>query len=323
VRSPRTTAAVLRILACGLGLLVAADRLDAQSGQRTSDGRPDLQGTWLNNTATPLERPKEFGSRAFFTSDEARTYEQHYLVDTLAHPVSRYKAIERAAAAGDIETYEPGRVLPDLRNSLIVDPADGRVPALTPAAQQRAALRAQHLNEHYADNPEDLLNGERCLSVGNTAVPPLLPIFYNNAVQIVQTRDYVTIVSEMIHDARVISLTGRPHLPAGIRQWKGDSIGHWEGDTLVVDTTNFTDRTPFRGSGPALHLVERFSRIAVDSLRYQFAIDDSESFVRRWSADSLLVRTDERVFEYACHEANYSLVNQLRGARFEEKSPKD
>jgi hypothetical protein len=306
-----------------LELLAASERLAGQSVPRTPNGRPDLQGTWLNNTATPLERPKAFGDRAFFTPEEAREYERHYLVDTLAHPVDRYKSIEHDAAAGDIDTYESGRVLPDLRNSLIIDPAEGRVPALTAEGRQRLALRMQHLNEHYADNPEDLLNGERCLSVGNTAVPPLLPLFYNNSVQIVQTPDYVTIVSEMIHDARVISLTRRSHLPPNIRQWKGDSIGHWEGDTLVIDTTNFTDKTPFRGSGPALHLVERWSRNAMDSLTYQFVMDDPESFVRPWTAESVMVKTDSPVFEYACHEANYSIVNQLRGARFEEKVPKD
>jgi hypothetical protein len=237
--------------------------------------------------------------------------------------VSRYKAIEVGAAAGDIATYEPGQVLPNLRNSLITDPADGKVPDLTPEARQRLTLRTQHVDQHYAENPEDLLNGERCLVLGNTAVPPLLPIFYNNGLQIVQTSDYVTIVSEMIHDARVIPLNRRSHLPSDIRPWKGDSIGHWEGDTLVVDTTNFTERTPFRGSGPKLHVIERFRLGAADTIAYQFTIDDPESFVRSWSGESVMSRTGGLVFEYTCHEANYSMVNILRGARFEERARKN
>jgi hypothetical protein len=318
----RVSRSLATILTAALTSVVATGRLTAQSTGRTPDGRPDLQGTWLNNTATPLERPKAFGDRPFFTADEAREYEQHYLVDALTHPVTRYKAIEADSAAGDIDTYEPGHVLPSGRNSLITDPPDGRIPALTPDAQQRRAQRVQHLDQHYAENPEDLPTSERCLVTGNTAVPPLQPIFYNNAMQIVQTRDYVAIVSEMIHDARIIPLDGRPHLPSGVRQWKGDSIGRWEGDTLVVDTTNFSPRTNFRGSGQMLHVIERFHRDGPDTLVYQFTIDDPESFVRSWSAESAMPRTSTPVFEYACHEANYSMVNILRGARFEETLPK-
>jgi hypothetical protein len=147
----------------------------------------------------------------------------------------------------------------------------------------------------------------------------MMPAFYNNNLQIVQTRDYVMLVSEMIHDVRIIPLDGRAHLPANVGLWKGHSIGHWDHDTLVVDTTNFTDKTTFRGSGPGLHVIERFSLADPNTLKYQFTVDDTASFSRSWSGESQLRRTDDRMFEYACHEANQSLTNTLRGARFSER----
>ena len=286
----------------------------------TAEGHPDLQGMWLNNTATPLQREKDFADKAFFTEEEALDYEKHYLWDRAA-VVNAGKPFELEVGA-DVDAFDWGHVLPNRRTSLVVDPADGKVPALTPDAQRLLTERTEHLNAHYAENPEDLRNGERCLTMvaGSAAGAPMLPAFYNNHVQIVQTADYVMIESEMIHDARVIPLDGRPHLPAAIRQWKGDSIGRWEGDTLVVDTTNFTDRTMFRGSGTMLHVVERFTLSGADMLTYQFTIDDPASFVRSWSAELVVSKTDGRMFEYSCHEANYSMTNVLRGARFAEKN---
>ena len=305
-----TTAALIFIL--------VSPGLTAQSTARTADGRPDLQGIWLNNTATPLERLKDFADKAFFTEDEAREYEKHYLLDRAA-AVNIDNPFELEVGA-DIDIFDSGHVLVNRRTSLIVDPTDGKIPALTPDARRLLMGRAQHLKAHYAENPEDLPNGERCLMIaGSAAGPPMLPVFYNNNIQIVQTRDYVMILNEMIHDARVISLSRQAHLPAAIRQWKGDSIGRWEGDTLVVDTTNFTDKTTLRGSGSMLHVVERFVRSKVDTLTYQFTIDDPASFVRPWSAESAMAKTDGPIFEYACHEANYSMTNVLRGARFAEK----
>ena len=302
-------------------LLVAAGvQLSAQQQiPRTPDGRPDFQGLWLNDTATPMERPRDLGDRSSFTEEEARAYEERYLLDrTIA--ISRDKSFE-LDAAGDLDTYEPGKLLPGRRNSMITDPPTGLVPALTREAQQRVVERNQHVNAHYADNPEDLPNNERCLVVGNSAVPPMMPVFYNNTVQIVQTPDHVVIVSEMIHEARVIPLNRTTHLPPQIRKWTGDSIGRWEGDTLVVDTTNFTSKTPLRGSGPDLHIVERFSLTPDGALGYQFTIDDP-AFVRPWSAESRMTRTEGLMYEYACHEANYSLTNVLRGRRFTERQPR-
>lgn len=273
---------------------------------------------WINNTATPLERPKEVQGRAAFTEQEEKDYLERYQVDrTLA--LSRNKSFELDAAASDLDTYEPGPLLPGRRTSMIVDPADGLVPPLKPEAQRRFAERNRHLEEHYAENPEDLRPAERCLIVANAYVPPLMPAFYNNTLQIVQTPDAIVISSEQIHDARVIAMNRRTHLPTDFQRWAGDSIGRWEGDTLVVDTTNFSPRTTLRGSGTGLHLVERFSLSDANTIRYEFSVDDPESFTRSWSASSEITRTDSPMYEYACHEANYSMGYILSGARFQEK----
>jgi hypothetical protein len=210
----------------------------------------------------------------------------------------------------------PSRPPTSLRTSIIVDPPDGKLPPFTPAAETRVAARAEARKQHRFDDPEDLALSERCIVWG--AGPPMLPTSYNSLFQIVQTGDHVVILNEMIHDARVIALDGRPHPPSFIRQLKGDSRGHWEGDTLVVDTTNFGDQTELRGTTAARHVVERFTRIDAETLAYQFTVDDPAAFVRPWSGELLLRRTDDRIFEYACHEANYSMELILRGARSEE-----
>lgn len=299
-----------------LAAMSTATALSAQQRSRTAGGTPDLQGLWLNNTATPLERPADQGNRTTFTKEEAEAYEKRYQLDrTVA--ISRDKSFE-LDAAGDLDTYEPGQVLPGRRNSLIVDPPNGQLPALTADAQRDFTQRNQHLNDHYAENPEDLPNAERCLVVGTSSVPPLLPAFYNNTIQIVQTPDYVVLVSEMIHDARIVPLKRSTHLPPAIEQWKGDSIGRWEGDTLVVETTNFSTKTTFRGSSPRMRLIERFSLAEPGVLRYSFTVHDP-AFVRPWTADSQWTRTPGPMYEYACHEGNYSLTNVLRGRRFTER----
>jgi hypothetical protein len=315
-RGPHRT--VVRLLSAFGAAGLACAALSAQGVARTPEGRPDLQGMWLNDTATPLERPKEFADKSVFTEAEARDYERHYQLDrTMA--LSRGDPAFEIVVAGDLDTYEPGHVLPGMRTSMITDPADGKVPQLRPEAAGLFAERTAHMTAHYAENPEDFPNAERCLMIGSTAGPPMLPVFYNNNVQIVQTRDYVMIETEMIHEARVIPLNRTAHLPSAIRQWKGDSIGRWDGDTLVVDTTNFSDETTVRGSGPALHVVERFTLRAPDVLSYQFTIDDPEAFSRSWSAETVMTRTSDQMFEYACHEANYSLVNVMRGSRLAEQ----
>jgi len=307
-------------LAATLAILAAAAvSIDAQPKvARTPDGHPDLQGLWINNTATPLERPRDHGDRTAFTEAEARAYVERYQLDrTVA--ISRDKDFE-LDAAGDLDTYEPGELLPGRRNSLITDPSDGTLPPLAPPGQKALAERNAHLNTHYAENPEDLTLAERCLVVGSASVPPLQPAFYNNTLQIVQTRDHVVIVSEMIHEARVIPLNRSTHLPASVRRWTGDSIGRWEGDTLVVETTNFTGKTTFRGTSPELRLVERFSMKTPGVLGYSFTVNDP-AFTRPWTADSQMTATDGPMYEFACHEGNYSLGYILSGRRYMEKNP--
>jgi len=196
----------------------SAARRDATA--RAPDGHPDLQGLWLNNTATPLERPKEFVDRPFFSDAEAATYEQTYQLDRVREATG--DELFGDVGAPDLDTFEPGHVLPNRRTSLIVEPSNGRVPPLTPQAQRRIAERVARVRQHYAENPENLPNSERCLVVANTAVPPLLPNVYNNTLQIVQTPSYVAIISETIHDTRIISMGRTTHLPTSITQWKGD-----------------------------------------------------------------------------------------------------
>ena len=206
----------------------------------------------------------------------------------------------------------------DKRTSLIVDPPDGRIPPLTPEAQKRAdAVKA--VRARRPQGPEDLNIPSRCI-LGFNAGPPMNPSAYNNNFQLFQTPEYVVILNEMVHDARIVPLDGLPHLPEHIRQWRGDSRGHWEGDTLVVDTTNFTGKTTFKGSGKNFHLVERFTRVDAGALLYEYTIDDPESFTKPWSAAIPMTKTEVPMFEYACHEGNYAMTNILGGARAEENA---
>ena len=215
----------------------------------------------------------------------------------------------------------------NFRTSLIVEPPDGKIPALTAAAQQKMQAERAYRREHPADGPEDRPLMERCLLFPTTG-PPMLPSFYNNSVfgalttnyEIVQNRDYVTILVELDHDARIIPLDGRPHLPSNVRQWLGDSRGHWEGNTLVVDTTNFTDKTKFRGADENLHLTERFTRTTPDTLLYEFTMDDPTAFTKVWKAEIPMVTSDAFIYEHACHEGNYGLTGILGGARADERN---
>jgi hypothetical protein len=277
----------------------------------------------LNDTATPLERLKDWAGKATLSDGEAREYEKRYQLDRTA-ALTRDTAEFELDVAGDLDTYEPGRLLPGNRTSLITDPTDGRVPALTTEAQRRLSSQNERLNGHYAEGPENFTNPERCLIVANTSAPPMLPAFYNNSVQIVQTHDYVVIQSEMIHDTRIVPLDRRTHLPAGLGQWRGDSIGHWEGDTLVVDTTNFNGKGWIathaaagwiRGipQSRACHVVERLRRADANTIHYEVTIDDPNVYTRPWTVAFPLNRDDPyRIYEYACHEGNHALENMLR-----------
>jgi hypothetical protein len=285
---------------------------------RTSDGQPDLQGFWTNTTVTPLERPKELADKAFFTPAEAAEYAKHQLAEPEPTGPGTYADVHYNMAQFGLEKNQT-RVAANIRTSLIVDPPDGRIPALLPEAVQRAAERADKNKGHEFDGPENRTLSERCLLWSNEG-PPLLPAGYNSNLQIVQGPGYVAIVYEMIHDVRIIPTDNSPHLPSSVRQWMGDSRGHWEGDTLVVDTTNFTDKTAFRGSSENLHVVERFRRVNADTILYQFTVDDPSTWARSWSAELPMSKIDGPLFEYACHEGNYGMANNLSGARAEEKN---
>ncbi len=325
---------------------------------RTSDGHPDLQGVYDVATITPLERPAALGDRLVLTDEEvaaAELYEQQRIdkgaepsrADRGAPPVggdtsptkSYLEGLFRSGggvvggynnfwiAAGTKNVVVDGQK----RSSLVVDPISGRAPRTKPEAQRRnAAYLATRVspdaNEGAAagppgayDGPESRPLAERCLlGFGSTSGPPTLPnYFYNNLKQIVQTRDSVMILNEMVHDARVIRIGGQ-HLPQTIRKWMGDSVGHWEGETLVVDTTNFTEKTQFHGSGPDLHVVERFTRTDPKTLLYRFTVEDPSTWDRPWSGEYPWNGTGEQLYEYACHEGNYSLEGVLKGARLNE-----
>ena len=288
---------------------------------RTPDGQPDLQGIWSNATITPLERPKELAGKQFFTEQEAGEYEKRILQESNKDRRDGDREADVGRAYNDAWWDRGTRVVPTRRTSMVVDPADGRVPALTPAAQQREAARIEALRRP-ARGPEDRGLPERCIQ-WPTAGPPMLPSAYNNNYQILQTPGYVVILIEMIHDVRIIPLDGRPHLASNIRQWLGDSRGHWEGDELVVDTTNFTDKTPFRGSDRNLHLIERFKRIDAETILYRFTVDDPTAFTKPWSGEAPLTRTPGPIYEYACHEGNYGKTNILSGARADEKAAEE
>jgi hypothetical protein len=294
---------------------------------RTADGQPDLQGVWDYRTITPLERPKELGTKAFFTEAEAANYEKDEnrrqnrdLIDPEQGGL-QYPA--RGVVPYNEFWYDRGtKIVGTKRTSLIVDPPDGRLPALTPEGQKRADLRAaeQHatqLGHPHADSWEDRPLQERCI-VGLNAGPPMTPGAYNNNVQLFQNPQYVLILNEMVHDARTVPLDGRPHL--SIRQWKGDSRGHWEGDTLVVDTTNFKRETSLPGSSANMHLVERFTRTGPDTLLYEFTVNDPTTWTRPWTAAVPMSKSEEPIYEYACHEGNYAIAGILAGARADDKA---
>jgi len=296
-------------------LLLSAVAVSAQTAKpkiaRAPDGHPDLQGTWDFAQLTPFERPSAFAGKSSISDEEAEEFAQQRIE-------SGNKDNRGGGAAADVERayndfwWDFGKRIAK-QTSLVVDPPDGRVPPLTPEAQKRAADRRGKY-----DNPEERPLAERCV-LGFNSGPPMIPSAYNNNMQLVQTHDHVVILNEMIHSARIIPLDGRPHAPAGIRSLTGDSVGHWDGDTLVVDTTNFSQEAGFRGASTRMHLVERFTRLDKDTLRYEFTVDDPATWTAKWSASIPMTRTDELIYEYACHESNYGLEGVLKGARFEDQ----
>jgi hypothetical protein len=290
-----------------------------------NDGHPDLQGVYSFATATPLERPAALADKTVLTREEAAEFAQQQLARRAEADTPR-----RGGGVGGYNQfwYEFGtEMVPDRRTSLIVDPPDGRLPPLTPEGQRRADAHRAQLRR-LAEGPEDRDASERCI-LGYNAGPPMVPGGYNQHVQIVQTRDSVVIHNEMVHSARIVPLDGRPHLPPELRLWSGDSRGRWEGDTLVVETRNFHDRVWNQfsqwnwASDEQMHVVERFTRVDADTLRYEFTVNDPGVWTRPWTAVVPLRRTGELMYEYACHEGNYGMAGILHGARVEEAAAKD
>lgn len=303
---------------------------DNYRAPRTADGHPSLQGMWTNNTITPLERPPELADRQFLTQEEQMAMEL---------------AVAAATAEADLPS-DPNRPPPtkdqidledsynafwfddgtkvaiyngERRTSLVVDPPDGRIPALTPAAQARLAAAAEERAREPFRGPESRSLAERCLlSFGSSSGPPMLPILYNNHYQIVQSPGYVMILVEMVHDARIIRIDDEP-LPAALQPWLGDSIGRWENETLVVETHNFHPLQTYRGSADQFRTTERFTRVGPDTINYSFTVNDPDTFTSAWTAEIPMNRTDKKMYEFACHEGNYALPGILAGARVEER----
>jgi hypothetical protein len=286
---------------------------------RTPDGQPDLQGFWTNTTYTPLQRPDNV-TKEFYTKEEAQEMVKHAAIDEAEQTVpGTIPDVHYDFTQFGLDRSQGAFAL-NLRTSLIVDPPDGKLPPLSAEGRKRAAERAEATKRRGGpyDAPQNQPLSVRCILMDRNG-PPMLAGAYNNNYQIVQAPGYVMILVEMLHDVRMIPLDGGPHLPPTLRQWQGDSIGRWDGDTLVVETTNFTDKTAFQGSTENMRLIERFTRVAEDTMLYRFTVEDPATWTRPWSAEVPWRKTVGPIFEHACHEGNYGLANILAGARAEEK----
>jgi hypothetical protein len=306
----------------------------SKSIPRADDGHPDLTGIWTNATITPLNRPSKFANKPTLSDEEAKAYEQSDAKELQAQDGQSDGPLIAAAGSSGTGGYnvlfvdrgsELARVDGVKRTSLIIDPPDGKIPPMTDAGKQRNTARMRQsggFGGRY-DSVKDRPLSERCIiGFGSTSGPPMMPVLYNNTYEIVQTPESVMILVEMVHDTRIIRMNGT-HKPANIRQWLGDSIGHWEGDTLVVDTTNFNDETRFMGSGPDLHVIERFQRLNNGTILYRATIEDPGTWTRPWTVEFPFNATKGPVYEYACHEGNYAMPDILGGARkMESQSPK-
>ena len=324
------------VVSLGLSLLAGSALAQPYHAPRTAYGQPDLQGTWTTATITPLTRDPKYGTRNVLTKQEAdaleqATREQVARADAPTPPEATVKDLKNADCGADgISGFncgynqgwkDPGTTLIDIngekRASIITSPANGQFP---PRAAAPGAQQARARTRNRTDNPEGFSLGERCLlSFGSSAGPPMLPLMYNNTYQIVQSKDEVAIDVEMVHDVRHVRLNAQ-HLPASMKVWMGDSIGHWEGDTLVVETTNMRPEQGLRGASPNQKVTERFTRIGPNKISYRFTIEDPGVYAEPISGEVAMNTTKGQVYEYACHEGNYALTGMLAGARAEEKA---
>ena len=319
-------------LATTVTLSSNAQAQNTSVSQRTAWGQPDIQGIWDFRTITPFERPDDLGDQAFLTEEEAANLEQE-VVDRNERLLTR--AAERTTSANQVDRRADGSpgfynnfwldqgttAVETRRTSLIIDPPNGKLPALTTRGQQRANDNRAYREAHPADSYVDRTAADRCL-LGFNAGPPLNPGGYNQNLQIFQTPDHVALMTEMVHTVRVVPLDGRPPLKNDIQQWSGDARGYWDGDTLVVETTGFNEERRWRNATGAVTLVERFTRIDADTLEYEYTVTDPETWSSSWTASIPLRRTETPLFEYACHEGNYSMEGILGGHRAEERAAK-
>ena len=320
----------VRKLFVGVAVMGAPAFVDAQVASqneevsfRTAWGDPDLQGIWNNSTLTPFQRPEELENREFLSDEEISDLEERTANRNdrlLREPARRTETGGNVGAYNNFWMERGTTVVPTRRTSIIVDPIDGRLPPLTSDGQRRTEARAGfRRGRGPSDSWEDRRLAERCIIYRGI---PAMPTLYNNNYQIAQTPKYVVIFQEHIHDVRVIPIDGRSHLDDGVRQWLGDSRGHWEGETLVVETTNFHDKALIRGFngdlGESLRVIERFTRVNADSIDYQFTVIDPTTWTRPWSGSLPMNRSEGLVYEYACHEGNRGMFNLLAGARVEE-----
>jgi len=334
------TAASLAILACA-ALTTTAFAQQRYTAPRTEYGHPDFQGVWTNATITPFIRAEQYGERRAHTAAEAQMLEKgiadyNAAANLPSNPNDTVQDLERkgcelrgfannANCAYNQFWADSGTHLIDIngekRTSIIIDPPNGRLPAMLPAAQARNAQRREMFTAAGpAAGPEARPLGERCLmSFGSSAGPPMLPLMYNNNYQIVQNRDTVMILVEMVHDLRVIRIGGK-HPPSHMRKWMGDSIGRYEGDTLVVETTNFHEQQTFQGASENRKVIERFTRIAPDKILYRFTVEDPTTFERPFTGEVAMNASQGPIYEYACHEGNYAMPGVLAGAREEERA---
>jgi hypothetical protein len=306
-------------------LLVALSliRTSAAGRHTAAEPHPGFEGIWNSATATPLERPRQLANKAFFTAEEAAEYERQVVESNEELPPDTAKKNTGTGTYNTVYREFGSRTVKTRRTSIVTAPADGRIPALTTAAAEIKRRRTEAMRN--GASAEDLGLQDQCLAFV-TAGPPMLPYSYNSNYQIVQTKDAFVVHVEMNHDARIIHLDGRRHLPPDIRLWLGDSVGHWDGTTLVVDTTNFNDGGGFYGDAGGnfgwdrnLHLIERFSLLDAETLLYRFEIDDPTAFTQPWKGELTMARSPGPIFEYACHEGNYALTNLLRGYRASER----